>query len=140
MKLEFIVPGTPKAEERHRSTIIGGHIHSYEPVDSKNQKSFIKFIALHEMQRTDFAKTELPIHMEIWAYAPLTKSMSKKLKERALAGKEYPTKKPDVDNIAKLMQDALNDLVYVDDKQIVDLLVYKRYSDEPRTVVKIEEL
>lgn len=51
-----------------------------------------------------------------------------------------PTKKPDMDNIIKIIADALNGIAYYDDSQIVDTAVRKFYSDEPRVVVKISEV
>ena len=48
-----------------------------------------------------------------------------------------PTKKPDTDNIAKAILDALNGVAYYDDAQVVELHVVKKYSDEPRAEVMI---
>ena len=51
-----------------------------------------------------------------------------------------PTKKPDADNIAKAILDALNGLAFYDDAQVVYLQVSKRYSNEPRAVVFIDDV
>ena len=51
-----------------------------------------------------------------------------------------PTKKPDADNIAKAILDALNGLAYYDDAQVVHLEVQKRYSNEPRAEVFINDI
>ena len=48
-----------------------------------------------------------------------------------------PTRKPDFDNIGKVICDALNGIAYRDDAQIVDALVRKFYSDTPRVIVEI---
>lgn len=56
-----------------------------------------------------------------------------------LQGKILPTKKPDCDNIAKIICDALNGVAYKDDKQIVQLLVSKVYSVEPFVLVTISD-
>ena len=53
-------------------------------------------------------------------------------------GTLYPIVKPDIDNVAKAILDALNGVVYKDDNQIVELHIKKLYSDEPRVIVKIE--
>ena len=50
-----------------------------------------------------------------------------------------PHKKPDVDNIAKVVLDALNGLVYTDDKQVTDLRVRKRYDTVERIEVIIQD-
>ena len=52
----------------------------------------------------------------------------------------FPTKKPDTDNIAKAILDALNGLAYYDDAQVVNLEVQKRYSNEPRAEVFINDI
>ena len=50
-----------------------------------------------------------------------------------------PTRKPDFDNIGKIICDALNGIAYRDDAQIVDALVRKFYSDTPRVIVEISD-
>ena len=49
-----------------------------------------------------------------------------------------PTKKPDIDNIAKIILDALNKLAFNDDNQITKLNIEKIYSEEEKIYVKIE--
>ncbi len=51
-----------------------------------------------------------------------------------------PHKKPDSDNIAKVVADALNGIAYDDDAQIADLTVIKRYTENPCVKVTIAEI
>ena len=51
-----------------------------------------------------------------------------------------PMVKPDTDNIAKSILDSLNGIAYKDDKQVVELIVYKFYNDVPYVNVTIEEI
>lgn len=67
------------------------------------------------------------------------KVSSKKKCEQALKGEIRPTVKPDCDNIAKNINDALNGIVYHDDKQIACLTVNKFYSESEYVRVKISE-
>ena len=53
---------------------------------------------------------------------------------------EYPLKKPDVDNVAKIILDALNGIAYRDDKQVVELYVKKSYAGESGVGVTISEV
>jgi Holliday junction resolvase RusA-like endonuclease len=46
-------------------------------------------------------------------------------------------KKPDADNCAYLVTNAMKGVFYHDDAQIIDLCIHKRYAEVPRTVVKI---
>ena len=50
-----------------------------------------------------------------------------------------PTKKPDIDNIAKIVLDAMNKFAFKDDTQITKLEVEKKYGNEEKIVIKIEE-
>ena len=71
---------------------------------------------------------------------PIPKSVSKKKREEMNRGLLMHTKKPDCDNIAKSILDALNGLAYYDDSQICELSVYKMYSDEPRAEIVINSI
>jgi Holliday junction resolvase RusA-like endonuclease len=55
-----------------------------------------------------------------------------------LDGHIRPTKTPDTDNIAKSVLDALNKVAYKDDSCVVDLIVEKWYSENPRVEVYID--
>ena len=79
-----------------------------------------------------------PIAVRIYAYHPCNKSDSRPTVLRKLTGKLLPTKKPDWDNIGKIICDALNGIAYADDAQVTDGRVVKRYSAEPRVVVELE--
>lgn len=50
------------------------------------------------------------------------------------------TKKPDLDNIVKSILDALNGIAYEDDSQVSELIAKKRYGDEDRITIKLEEI
>ena len=78
------------------------------------------------------------LDMRIKAYYSVPKSDSKKKREKKLAGEIRPTKKPDMDNVIKIIADALNNVAYHDDTQIVDCQVRKFYSENPRVEVTIK--
>ena len=82
----------------------------------------------------------MQLRAEIIAYFPIPKSTSKKKRDEMERGLILPTKKPDTDNIAKAILDALNGLAYYDDAQVVHLEVQKRYSNEPRAEVFINDI
>ena len=77
--------------------------------------------------------------VSILALFQVPKSTSKKNSEKMLNKQISPTKKPDIDNIAKIVLDALNKLAYKDDTQVVDLNIAKAYADRERLIIKIEE-
>ena len=56
-------------------------------------------------------------------------------------GTDYPMKKPDCDNVVKIVLDSLNKIAYDDDKQVVELTVLKRWTfDNERIEFEVEEI
>lgn len=84
------------------------------------------------------ARLDGQLSMDILAIMEPPKSWSKRKIAAALNGELKPTVKPDLDNIAKIVADALNGLAYHDDSCIVDLMVRKRYGAEARVEVWIK--
>lgn len=78
------------------------------------------------------------LDMRILAYYGIPKSKSKKIKEQMAKGLLRPTKKPDMDNVVKVIADSLNTIAYRDDTQIVDCQCRKFYSENPRVEVIIK--
>lgn len=84
---------------------------------------------------------EGPIRARIIAYYKIPKSYSKKRVQAILEGKEQPIKKPDADNIAKIILDSLNDIAFHDDSQVVELIVIKRWTEDiERVEFDLEEV
>lgn len=50
------------------------------------------------------------------------------------------TKKPDVDNIQKIVLDALNNVAYLDDTQVVQVVAIKKWDEEEKLKIIIEEI
>lgn len=145
MILEFRVPGEACAQGRPRFTSFTGkdgktYTHAYDPAKSKNYKSFVKQVAIAEMDRQGWLYNEIPLRMSIVVFMTIPSAKSKKFKEAALNDLELPNKKPDVDNIAKTIMDSLSGIVYKDDKQIVFLTVSKHYSEQPYVMVRLSTI
>lgn len=51
-----------------------------------------------------------------------------------------PQGRPDIDNLTKLVLDALNGVAYADDAQVIRLTATKRYGDQGETVVQLVPL
>ena len=79
------------------------------------------------------------VQVEIIAYLSIPKNTSKKLREEMLENKVSPTKKPDVDNIAKSILDSMNKFVFKDDNQVSKITIEKRYGEVEKAIVKITE-
>jgi Holliday junction resolvase RusA-like endonuclease len=80
-----------------------------------------------------------PLRVNILAVMDVPSSWSGKKKTSALHGSLRPTVSPDWDNIGKSL-DALNGIVFEDDKQIVSANVEKVYGQLPRLEVEIIEI
>lgn len=89
--------------------------------------------------RPDAPQTPLngAIEMHLTFYLPIPKSASRIKRCQMLNGVILPKQKPDFDNLAYLVTNALKKIVYADDSQVTDCIIRKRYSDRPRTVIKI---
>lgn len=139
MKVIFTVPGEPQGKARARTC--GGH--TYTPEKTVLYENLIKTEYARQCGNRKFATlsdgTAQPVAVRIEAVYGIPKSYSKKKRERALNGELAPTKKPDADNIAKVVCDALNGVAYVDDTQVVDLRVFKRFG-EPCVTISICEI
>ena len=133
------IPGQPIGQGRPKFSTINGHARAYDPEKSRNYKAYVRMLATQAMKDRGFTMIEGPCVLSINAYFEVPKSKSKKFRAAALSGLEYPTKKPDIDNIIKAIQDALNGLAYKDDALIVRLGVTKLYSEIPRVEVSLIE-
>lgn len=80
------------------------------------------------------------VALDINAYFAIPKSTPKKKLFQFLQNIFRPTKKPDIDNILKIIMDGLNGIAYEDDKQVVSGRIRKFYSNVPRVEVSIEEV
>lgn len=76
-----------------------------------------------------------PVMVDVVFYMPIPRSLSRKKRE-ALGG-TYHDKKPDCDNLGKLVCDALIGIAYKDDGQVAVLHVRKGYFDLPYTYVQV---
>ena len=79
------------------------------------------------------------IKVTIIAYFDIPKSTSKKKEAEMLNQSISPTKKPDIDNITKIVLDSMNKFAFKDDTQVTKLEVEKKYATEPKIYVRIEE-
>lgn len=126
----FTIPGDPQGWQRTR-TANGQH---FTAPETRAYQNTIRWLAKS-------AKVQLitgPVSLVVEAFYRIPESAPKKRKAAMLAGEEYPTKKPDIDNVVKNVMDALNVMAWTDDAQVVSLNVTKVWSDNPRVEVSVE--
>lgn len=135
MIYEFEVPGKITGKGRPRVNTNTGV--AYTPTKTKDYEELVKqyfWIKYPRVNRIEGRTT-----VKIIAYFGIPKNTSKKDKENMLNNAISPTKKPDIDNITKIILDALNAIAFKDDNQITKLEIEKQYSEEERVYIKIEE-
>ena len=87
----------------------------------------------------NFIPIEGRVEVTIIAYFDVPKSISQKKEVEMLANFISPTKKPDADNIIKIVLDSMNKFAFKDDTQVTKLEIEKKYCRIPKIYVKIEE-
>ena len=131
-QLVLICPGTPKALARHRYKIGKGKktMNSYNP-SKDDQQAFINSV---QGQLPNIPWTG-PISIQINFFFPRPRDHYKKVggvytsSLKKSAPMQY-TRRPDIDNLAKFVLDALNKLAFEDDAQVVHLSATKQFADE----------
>ena len=130
----FVVKGEPKGKGRPRFTKTG---RVYTPAETAQYE---RLVAMNYSESAKGYKFTTPVKVTVKAYHKPPKGKSKKVTGDMLNGHILPTKKPDADNVAKIILDGLNHIAWDDDTQVVDMMVIKRYSEEPFVAVIIEEI
>ena len=124
------VPGEPVAWARAR---LKGKMH-FTPGKQSGAMNDIRAIAHKAMEGR--APTQNACSVRVVAVYQWPKSWSAKRRAQG----NLKTSRPDADNLAKLVCDALNGIVFADDAQVSALDVCKRYGDAPMTEVTVFDL
>lgn len=130
--MKFTVYTKVRGDARPRSNFKQKRV--YEKKENKDYKKLIR----ESFMEANGGKppSKKPIWLYVETFRALPKSRPKKIES------EPDTFKPDIDNIDKIVQDALNGLAYEDDKQITMLMVRKHRRtrmQKEKIVVRIEE-
>ena len=137
MEVHFTVPGEPVGKGRPRFSRQGSFVMAYTPGKTVSYENLIK-VEYERQSGLSFGERE--IGLRVTAYFSIPKSVSKAKRQRMQDGEIRPAKKPDIDNVCKVVADALNGVAYNDDRQIVYTEISKRYDDMPRMDVSIFDM
>jgi Holliday junction resolvase RusA-like endonuclease len=127
--MNFIIYGTPIPWKRPVGTKIRYDTQSKEKEQIRWQLS----------SNFNSKPISTPIRVDIILYFPIPKGTSTIRKKQMLNNEMYHIKRPDADNCAKFILDCMNDLIFEDDSQVVDLVVSKRFGVEPQTLIKVTQ-
>ena len=131
----IMIPGDAVPQGRPRVVRIGGRTIAYDPPKSKAYKALVRQCAAQNAPKEPL---DGAVTLDVRIYRSVPKSWSKKKRDAALAGVIQPTTKPDVSNVVKGIEDALNGIWYKDDSQIVHEYSMKQYAREPGVIVKMQ--
>lgn len=138
-KVKFIILGEPNGKGRPKFDTRGPYVRAVTPKKTANYEALVKMEYQAQCDGFMFSR-DAALGMLVTAYKPIPKSTSKKKRVLMLGNIIWPTKKPDWDNVGKIVCDALNKIAFCDDTQIVDGRVIKRYAEQPRVEVEIWQL
>ena len=133
MLLAFKVHVEPVGKGRPRFTRDG---HAYTPERTRKFEAAVRAHAYEFMRRMNAQRIPegVPIDVRVVALFPIPKSWPKK--KKAEATKLIP--RIDVDNILKAVLDAMNGVVFEDDRQVVKAVAEKRYEEKGRVIVYVQ--
>ena len=135
--MQFEVKGKICVKGRPRFVRRGQCVQTYTPDTTANYENLIKWSLIQAGGEIINTPTGVLISI-IAGFTPPT-SVSKKKQIDCLDNKIKCIKKPDIDNITKLVMDALNKIAYEDDSQVVEMTVRKVYHEQETLFIEIEE-
>ena len=133
----IVVEGTIRGKQRPRFNTKTGR--AFTSNQTINYENWIKQCYIEQSNK--LLQGPIRARIEIYYSVPKSYFKSKKKIEAIKDGTDYPMKKPDSDNVAKIVLDSLNKIAYDDDKQVVELTVLKRWTfDNERIEFEMEEI
>lgn len=136
MEIRFTVPGEPIGKGRPRFSKQGNFVRTYTPEKTVSYENLVKLEYERQCGKEPFSK-DISLFMKVDAFYSIPRSASRKKRAEMLGEKLRPTKKPDADNILKIIADSLNGIAYYDDSQIVSCEIHKYYGEIPQVNVTI---
>jgi Holliday junction resolvase RusA-like endonuclease len=131
--IKFEIPGEPVPKARPRLSRYG----VYTPKRTSDYEYLVKQSFLSS---TNMGPLTGPLFVYMELYYKIPKSAKKAdriaMEQRIIR----PTKRPDVDNCVKSILDALNEVAYKDDSQVVDVFCRKFYANEPKSVITLMQI
>lgn len=137
MRIE--VYGQPQGKQRARVCVRGNFARAYTPEKTASYENLINLSYIQALKGAPSPYWDKPVRISILAIYQIPKSFSKKRTAEALDGLIRPQVKPDIDNVIKVVCDALNKVAYKDDTQVVAIIANKRYGIEPMLEIDIDE-
>lgn len=133
--IQFTVPGAVQAQERPRFSRAGKGVKTHDAPKSRSYKELVKIVAWDNRPQEPL-QGALKLEVDVYLVPP--KKYHTKPKQALIASGELrPTTKPDADNLVKGIKDGCSKIIWVDDAQVVEMVVRKFYAMQPRAEVKV---
>lgn len=123
--LELTLDGDPVPKGRPRFRRIKNFVSTYSPAKTATYERELAILGSQQMEGRP--PLECPVRVEVEAVFQMP---SKKPKPNQLP-------RSDVDNLLKIVGDGLNQIVWKDDRQIVEANVTKVYGDKPKMIIRV---
>jgi len=137
-ELAFTIEGAAVPKERARVVTNHGKRRAYTPKRTKTYADQVTGAGRCAME--GYVPMSGPVEATIQFVIAVPRSWPKWKREAALAGAIAPTERPDVDNLAKNVLDALNKIAFYDDSQITRKILTKEYGETAVTAVRLRRL
>lgn len=135
MVYEFEVEGKIVGKERPRVNMYTGVV--YTPNKTKDYETYIQ--QSFKIKYPNCKMITGRVSIQVIAYLKIPTNTNKKMMKAMLDDEISPTRKPDIDNITKSILDALNKYVIYDDNQVSKILIEKKFAENEKIYIKIEE-
>lgn len=113
----------------------------YTPKETREYEAKVAAACENKMKKLGIEITDKPCKVRLDIMVSIPKSYSKKDRTACLEGKKLPTKTPDTDNVLKSIKDGMQKVFYIDDKQVIEDHVIKRYWEHGDAVyVEVSEV
>ncbi|TXH59333.1 MAG: RusA family crossover junction endodeoxyribonuclease [Desulfurellales bacterium] len=139
-RIEFEVYGEPKGQPRARACIRGQHAAVYDPGTADAWKFAVR-AAAKDAAGAAFVPFSGPVmlDLDVWIQRPKGHYSAAKTGGIKASAPMMPTGKPDCDNLAKAILDALTNAgIWLDDKQVTHLQVRKIYNTRGGARIVVE--
>ena len=137
IQIDFTVPGQPRGKGRPRFARRGNFVKTYTDAKTVGYEDQVRIYARQAMGSSEPLKG--PLEAAIYIRLPVPRSYPKKRVAACLSGLEWPSKKPDWDNVAKSICDGMESIIFVCDSQIVECHVRKVYAEFAGVDILIKE-
>ena len=139
-EITVIIPGEPTAQGRPKFSTHGGFPRAYDPKKSKEAKQSVRFFVAKAMEDQGLDILTGAIMLRAQFGIKLPKSQERKRTPRP---RIWRVKKPDLDNLIKLIKDGCSGVAFLDDNQIVKVSAEKiqcAQGEAPFTKIQFIEL